>query len=92
MVSDSKKKKENELVIIITLRIDQNNVYHLLNHKVQIAAGALFQLGPFHDRNMYPTVLPILSLLVNYGKHSPPLSIHTCSHHLKISQSPDFLL
>ncbi|KAG1450975.1 hypothetical protein G6F55_009420 [Rhizopus delemar] len=45
---------------------DQNNVYHLLNHKVQIAAGALFQLGPFHDRNMYPTVLPILSLLVNY--------------------------
>lgn len=45
---------------------DQNNVPHLLNFQVPLAAGALFQLDCFRDREAYPVVLPILSLLVNY--------------------------
>ncbi|KAI7897649.1 uncharacterized protein BX663DRAFT_546990 [Cokeromyces recurvatus] len=45
---------------------DQYNIPHLLKYQVQLAAGAAFQLGPYRDRESYPVVLPILSLLVNY--------------------------
>ncbi|KAI7891724.1 uncharacterized protein EV154DRAFT_562991 [Mucor mucedo] len=45
---------------------DQYNIPHLLNYQVQFAAGVAFQLGPYRDREVYPVVLPILSLLVNY--------------------------
>ncbi|KAI9273180.1 hypothetical protein EDC94DRAFT_580157 [Helicostylum pulchrum] len=45
---------------------DEYNIPHLLNYQVQFAAGIAFQLGPYQDREVYPVVLPILSLLVNY--------------------------
>ncbi|KAG1054813.1 hypothetical protein G6F43_003181 [Rhizopus delemar] len=45
---------------------DQINVAHLFNFQVPSTAGLLFQLGRFRDREAYPIVLPILSLLVNY--------------------------
>jgi hypothetical protein len=49
--------------------LDQYNIPHLLNYQVGLAAGIAFQLGPYRDREVYPVVLPILSLLVNYGKY-----------------------
>ncbi|KAI9496620.1 hypothetical protein BDB00DRAFT_808063 [Zychaea mexicana] len=45
---------------------DELNVPLLLNHQVHLLAGAAFQLGAYRDREVYPVVLPILSLLVNY--------------------------
>lgn len=45
---------------------DEYNIPHLINYQVQFAAGIAFQLGPHDDREVYPIVLPILSLLVNY--------------------------
>lgn len=44
------------------------NIEHILNHEVHKAAIASFRLGRFHDRDTYPVCLPILSVLVNYGK------------------------
>lgn len=54
-------------VVLFIFVIDQYNIPHLLNYQVQFAAGIAFQLGPYRDREVYPVVLPILSLLVNYG-------------------------
>lgn len=48
--------------------VDEYNIPHLINYQVQFAAGIAFQLGPHDDREVYPIVLPILSLLVNYGR------------------------
>ncbi|KAI8968588.1 hypothetical protein BDF20DRAFT_827626 [Mycotypha africana] len=45
---------------------DQCNIPHLFCYQVHFAAGIAFQLGPYCDREIYPVVLPILSLLVNY--------------------------
>lgn len=61
--------------------IDHHNIPLLLKYQVQFAAGVAFQLGRFNDREIYPVVLPILSLLVNYGN---PINIHphTCSYPL----------
>jgi hypothetical protein len=44
------------------------NIAHILDHEVHKAAIASFRLGRFHDRDTYPVCLPILSVLVNYGK------------------------
>lgn len=41
---------------------------HILDHQVHMAAIAAFRLGRFQDRATYPICLPILSVLVNYGK------------------------
>ncbi|KAI8333871.1 hypothetical protein BC941DRAFT_454675 [Chlamydoabsidia padenii] len=45
---------------------DERNMSHLLNYKVQVAAVAAYQLDQYRDRQLFPVVLPILSLLVNY--------------------------
>ncbi|SAL98281.1 hypothetical protein [Absidia glauca] len=45
---------------------DERNMAHLLNHKVQFAAVAAYELDQHRDRRLFPVVLPILSLLVNY--------------------------
>lgn len=61
---------------------DELNIPQLLNHQVHLLAGAAFQLGSLRDREAYPVVLPILSLLVNYGTLFilfPALTIHKCS-------------
>jgi hypothetical protein len=46
------------------------NIAHILDHQVNMAAIAAFRLGRFHDRATYPICLPILSVLVNYGKEA----------------------
>ncbi|KAI8088778.1 uncharacterized protein BX664DRAFT_296123 [Halteromyces radiatus] len=45
---------------------DERNIPHLLNYNVHSAAVAAFQLDQHRDRKLFPVVLPILSLLVNY--------------------------
>ncbi|KAI8339841.1 hypothetical protein BD560DRAFT_456669 [Blakeslea trispora] len=45
---------------------DCQNIPHLLDYQVEVAAGTLFRLGIHRDREVYPIILPILSLLVNY--------------------------
>ncbi|KAI9299857.1 hypothetical protein BJ944DRAFT_244764 [Cunninghamella echinulata] len=45
---------------------DERNIDHLLNYQVHVAAAACFQLDQHRDRKLFPVVLPILSLLVNY--------------------------
>ncbi|KAI8069634.1 hypothetical protein BC940DRAFT_254660 [Gongronella butleri] len=45
---------------------DELNMAHLLHHNVHVAAIAAFHLDQHRDRRLYPVVLPILSLLVNY--------------------------
>jgi hypothetical protein len=48
--------------------LDEKNMAHILDHQVHMAAIAAFRLGRFQDRATYPICLPILSVLVNYGK------------------------
>ncbi|KAI8056501.1 uncharacterized protein B0P05DRAFT_600058 [Gilbertella persicaria] len=55
-----------EIIWDILTEHDQYNIPHLLDYRVEYAAGTLFQLGLYRDREVYPVVLPILSLLVNY--------------------------
>ncbi|ORX60679.1 hypothetical protein DM01DRAFT_1300564 [Hesseltinella vesiculosa] len=55
-----------EIVWDMITEHDERNMAHLLNHQVQVAAVAAFQLDQHRDRRLYPVVLPILSLLVNY--------------------------
>ncbi|CAO3580122.1 unnamed protein product [Absidia cylindrospora] len=45
---------------------DERNMSHLLNYKVHVAAVAAYELDQHRDRRLFPVVLPILSLLVNY--------------------------
>ncbi|CEP09632.1 hypothetical protein [Parasitella parasitica] len=55
-----------EVIWDIITEHDQYNIPHLLNYRVQYAAGIAFQQGSYRDREIYPVVLPILSILVNY--------------------------
>ncbi|KAI7877680.1 hypothetical protein K492DRAFT_231529 [Lichtheimia hyalospora FSU 10163] len=66
---------------------DELNIPQLLNHQVHLLAGAAFQLGSLRDREAYPVVLPILSLLVNYDFtisrfFTSDISPHIVSHEL----------
>lgn len=56
------------LSLVCILLLDERNIAHLLNYKVQTAAVAAYELDQYRDRQLFPVVLPILSLLVNYGK------------------------
>lgn len=69
---------------------DELNIPQLLNHQVHLLAGAAFQLGSLRDREAYPVVLPILSLLVNYGTLFFPLHHqHTHTHtHTRMLPTP----
>ncbi|ORE06681.1 hypothetical protein BCV72DRAFT_335718 [Rhizopus microsporus var. microsporus] len=55
-----------EIIWNMLIEHDHHNIPLLLKYQVQFAAGVAFQLGRFNDREIYPVVLPILSLLVNY--------------------------
>ncbi|KAL7308818.1 hypothetical protein PS15m_010964 [Mucor circinelloides] len=55
-----------EVIWDIITEHDQYNIPHLMNYQVHFAAGIAFQLGTYRDREIYPVVLPILSILVNY--------------------------
>lgn len=57
-----------EVIWDIITEHDQYNIPHLMNYQVHFAAGIAFQLGTYRDREIYPVVLPILSILVNYGE------------------------
>ncbi|KAI9345100.1 hypothetical protein BD770DRAFT_414099 [Pilaira anomala] len=63
---DQLKSIDWEVIWDMITEHDEHNIPHLLNYQVQYAAGIAFQLGPYQDREVYPVVLPILSLLVNY--------------------------
>ncbi|CAO3600451.1 unnamed protein product [Absidia cylindrospora] len=45
---------------------DERNMSHILDYKVHVAAVSAYQLDQYRDRQLFPVVLPILSLLVNY--------------------------
>ncbi|CAO3613207.1 unnamed protein product [Cunninghamella blakesleeana] len=55
-----------EIVWDMITEHDERNIDHLLNYQVHVAAAACFQLDQKRDRKLFPVVLPILSLLVNY--------------------------
>ncbi|OAD00929.1 hypothetical protein MUCCIDRAFT_156679, partial [Mucor lusitanicus CBS 277.49] len=55
-----------EVIWDVITEHDQYNIPHLMDYQVHYAAGIAFQLGSYRDREIYPVVLPILSILVNY--------------------------
>ncbi|KAI8139487.1 hypothetical protein BJV82DRAFT_672465 [Fennellomyces sp. T-0311] len=76
-----------EVIWYMITEHDALNIPLLLNHQVHLLAGAAFQLGAFRDREVYPVVLPILSLLVNYDFtvtrfFTSEISPHTVSQEL----------
>lgn len=67
-LASSVRHEPNQTFTFSLSLLDALNIYRLFDFKVPLVAGAAFQLGYIRDREVYPVVLPILSLLVNYGK------------------------
>ncbi|KAI9313775.1 hypothetical protein BX666DRAFT_543850 [Dichotomocladium elegans] len=65
-LADRLDKIDWEVIWDMITEHDHLNIPLLLKHQVHLLAGAAFQSSAFRDREAYPMVLPILSLLVNY--------------------------